>query len=67
MLQQKTICAFLGNWFQFNNTLVVAFTTDEWQVYHGFVYLVGFVQFLPKTNSFGGGFEDLSPSASEKV
>ena len=27
VLQQKTICAFLVNWFQFNWTFVVAFMT----------------------------------------
>ena len=51
--------------------LVVAFMTNDRQVYHSFVYLVDFVQFLPRTNLFfGGTFEDLSgrdkPSALAK-
>ena len=34
VLQQKTIWALLVTWFQFNYTLVVAYTTNDWQVYH---------------------------------
>ena len=44
---------------------VVAFTTNDRQVYHGFVYSVDFVQFLSGTNLVGGAFEDLS--ASDKI
>ena len=62
VLQQKIIIALLLYWFQFNHTLVVAFTTNDRQVYQSFVYLVDFVQFLPRTNFFGDAFEDLSAS-----
>ena len=40
-----------------------SYTTNDWQVYHGFVYLVNFAKFLPGTNFVGGAFEDLSASA----
>ena len=46
VLQGNTIFAFLVNWFQFNYTLIIAFTTNN----HSFVYLVDFVQFLLGTN-----------------
>ena len=36
----------------------MAFTTNDRQVYHSFVYSVDFVQFLPRTNYIGGAFED---------
>ena len=52
VLQQKTIFAFLVNWFQFNYRLVVAFTTNDWQLFNGFVYLKNFVQFLRGINFF---------------
>ena len=58
-----TIITLLINWFLFNYTLVVGFTTNDWQVYHNFVYLVDFVQVLPETNFIGRAFEDLSASA----
>ena len=67
VLQQKTIFAFLVNWFQFNYRLVVAFTTNDWQVFNGFVYLKNFVQFLRGINFFSCESEDLLPSAGEKV
>ena len=54
-------------WFQFNNALVLAFTTNDRHVYYGFVYSVDFVQLLHGTNFFGDPSEDLFPSASEKV
>ena len=41
----------------------MAFTTNDRQVYHSFVYSVDFVQFLPRTNYIGGAFEDFSASA----
>ena len=40
----------LVNRFQFNTMPVSAFMTNDWQVYHGFVYLVEFVQFLLGTS-----------------
>ena len=64
-MQQKIIIAFLLYCFQFNYTLVVAFTTNDRQVYHGFVYSVDFIQFLSGTNLVGGASEDLS--ASDKI
>ena len=62
-MQQKTIFAFLVNWLQFNYMLVVSYTTNDWQVYHGFVYLADFAKFLPRANFVGGGLKDLSTSA----
>ena len=64
-MQQKVIIAFLLYWFQFIYRLVLAFMTNDRQVYHGFVYSVDFVQFLSGTNLVGGAFEDLS--ASDKI
>ena len=43
--------------------LVVAYTTSDCQVYHGFVYLFYFTNFLPGTNFVHGAFENLSALA----
>ena len=42
---------------------MVAFTTYDRQVHHGFVNLVDFARLLPGTNFVGGAFENLSASA----
>ena len=40
---------------------VVAYTTNDRQVYHGFVYSVDFAKFfLTETNFVSNAFEDLS-------
>ena len=62
-MQQKTIFAFLINWFQFSYLLVVSCTITDWKAYHGFVYLVDFAKFLPRANFVGGAFKDLPTSA----
>ena len=42
---------------------MVAFTTYDRQVHHGFVNLVDFAKLLPGTNFVDGAFENLSTSA----
>ena len=44
-------------------TLMVGFTTNDRQVYHGFVCLVNFAKLLPGTNFVSGASENLSASA----
>ena len=39
VLQQKVIIAFLLYWFQFIYRLVLAFMTNDRQVYHGFFFI----------------------------
>ena len=42
---------------------MVAFTTNERQVHHGFVNFVDFAKLLPGTNFVDGAFENLSTPA----
>ena len=42
---------------------MVAFTTNDKQVYHSFVYLVDVAKLLPGTNFVCGTFENLFVSA----
>ena len=44
---------------------MVAFTTYDRQVHHGFVNLVDFAKLLPGTNFVDGAFENLSTSAKK--
>ena len=53
--------------FMVEHRRTVAFTTNDKQVYHIFVYLVAFNKLLPGTNFVGGAFEKMSASAKKIV